>query len=108
MPVGGVQSVFFLPMSFQFVDKTVPLDSCRAGQNTKATLARTRFMNTNDRQEDHAFLMTAKVDLFNAALDLCLWPVQPTPTEIEVSPEQLAQTWKDLFMARLVSSSAPP
>ena len=29
MPPGGVHSVFFLPMSFQLVDNTVPLDSCR-------------------------------------------------------------------------------
>lgn len=28
MPVGGVHSVFFLPISFQLVDSTVPLDSC--------------------------------------------------------------------------------
>ena len=28
MPVGGVHSVGFLPMSFQLVDSTVPLDSC--------------------------------------------------------------------------------
>ncbi len=32
MPVGGVQSVFFLPMSFQFVDSTVPFDSCSSKQ----------------------------------------------------------------------------
>lgn len=28
MPEGGVHSVFFLPISFQLVDSTVPLDSC--------------------------------------------------------------------------------
>ena len=32
MPEGGVHSVFFLPMSFQLVDSTVPLDSCIQGQ----------------------------------------------------------------------------
>ena len=84
MPVGGVQSVFFLPISFQFVDNTVPLDSCRTAQTTKAALACTGFMNTDDRQEDHAFLMTAKVDVCNAALQFYLWPEQPAPTEVEL------------------------
>ena len=32
MPEGGVHSVFFLPISFQLVDSTVPLDSCMQGQ----------------------------------------------------------------------------